>query len=118
MKNLFFVLFVTTTIIAVSSCKDDDNGHMHTNEDRFEYHVHHVKVTLTNKDDGTVVYSKPDDAHVHATDGTHKFTDTFDLTEANGLSAHTDWILEAKVWAQEEGKEEVLETVEFHLHMN
>ena len=80
--------------------------------------VHHVKVTLTNISDGTVIYSKPDDAHVHQEDGTFEYQDDFMLSNENGITEHTDWILEAKVWAHEAGLAETVETIQFHVHPN
>jgi len=146
MKNLLMFLFAATVFLTANSCKDDE--HMHTNEEGFEYHahidsptadmklmgetldikvdfeshagktVHHVKVTLTEKDGTTPIIDEPADAHVHAMDGAFSYTKSIEMTEANGFAAHTDYVLEARVWAEEEGKEEVVETVEFHLHMN
>ncbi len=86
----------------------------------FESHtgepVHHANVRIFSKADNTVVYSKPDEAHVHATSGKLEFEDDFILSAANGVAAHTDWVLEAKVWGNGAGIEEEIMTVEFHVH--
>lgn len=143
MKQLFFLSFMLSFSILITSCGDDDNAmeevdyqyhaHIHTpNTDdkkvgddldidiEFESHsgeaVHHVNVRIYNKADSTEIYNQPDVAHVHETDGLFEFEDTFTLSNANGVVAHTDWILEAKVWGHEGRDGEVTETVEFHVH--
>ena len=60
--------------------------------------------------------NKPADAHVHATSGEYTYEDDFVLSEANGFTAHTDWVLEAKVWGDTDGEDEEVSTVEFHVH--
>lgn len=95
----------------------DDNIHIRVN---FESHtgetVHHVNVRIYNKATSAEVYNQPTDAHVHETSGEYVFEDDFVLSEANGISAHTDWILEARVWGHEANEEEVQEQIEFHVH--
>lgn len=78
--------------------------------------VHHINVRIYNKADNTEVYNAPGDAHIHEISGAYLYTDSFMLTNDNGINEHTDWILEAKVWGHEPGFEEVIETVEFHVH--
>jgi hypothetical protein len=78
--------------------------------------VHHVKVRIYNKLDNTEIYNGPDVAHIHSTDGLHEFKTNFELTNVNGVEAHSDWVLEAKVWAETAGEGEVVETLEFHVH--
>jgi len=78
--------------------------------------VHHIKVRIYNKADNTEIYNQPDDAHVHETSGMAEFHDDFELSAANGVEAHTDWILEAKVWGHNAAEGEVIETIEFHVH--
>jgi len=87
----------------------------------FESHsqktVHHVNVSIARKDDPTkVIYSKPDDAHVHESSGKFEFTDAFMLEDGSGFEGHTDYVLTAKVWGHEAGAAEISETVEFHVH--
>ena len=88
--------------------------------DSFESHVgetvHHINVRIYNAADNTEIYNKPSNAHVHEESGTYEYHDDFMLIEDNGVNAHSDWILEAKVWGDGEGKGEVIETVEFHVH--
>ena len=95
----------------------DDSIHIHV---EFESHsgetVHHVQVRIYNKADNTEIYNKPSDAHVHATEGEYAFHDDFVLSEANGVSAHSDWILEASVWGHENREGETMEKIEFHVH--
>ena len=95
-----------------------DMIHLHVD---FESHtgetVHHVNVKIYNKADSTqVIYDAPGNAHVHATEGTFAWHDDFPLTAAEGVSAHSDWILEAKVWGHDAGKGEIVESIEFHVH--
>ena len=87
----------------------------------FESHtgetVHHANIKIYNKVDPTqVIYDAPGDAHVHETDGLFDYHDDFPLTAEKGVAAHTDWILEAKVWGHDAGVAEVIESIEFHVH--
>ncbi len=100
----------------------NDSIHIHVD---FESHtgetVHHVNVKIYNKTDNTqVVYNEPGDAHVHAMEGSFGYHDDFPLTVDKGISAHSDWILEATVWGPvgEDGVRagEVIESIEFHVH--
>jgi len=94
-----------------------DNMHLHV---EFESHagetVHHVNVRIYNKADNTEIYNKPDVAHIETTESVFEWHDDFVLSNDNGVNAHTDWILEAKVWGEADGEGEVIETVEFHVH--
>lgn len=141
MKNLYITTIFLAGLLLFSCSNDDepkeitydyhahiespntDNKHVgHTIDIKvnFESHtketIHHIKVQLVNKADGTVIYDKPSTPHIHATSGSNVFEDTFELTEANGVTGHTDWILRAKVWGHEKGEQEVTEEVEFHVH--
>lgn len=140
MRYILFSLMILGLIGLNQSCKkdDDDSGHeyhahIHSpNTDArhigdtlaievdFEDHnggtVHHIEVTITNKADGTQVYLMPTEPHVHATSGSYTFEDTFILSEANGITADSDWILQARVWGETDGEDEESETVEFHVH--
>ncbi|MCB0705237.1 MAG: hypothetical protein KDC34_08000 [Saprospiraceae bacterium] len=71
--------------------------------------VHHVNVRVYNKADGTEIFNKPSDAHVHETSGMYSFEDTLELN----VDPDTNWVVEAKVWGHEDGLAEVSETVEF-----
>lgn len=78
--------------------------------------IHHVKVRIYNKEDGTEIYNAPSDAHVH-TQGMYSYHDDIILSEINGVNAHTDWILEAKVWGHDAGVGELIAPdLEFHVH--
>ena len=79
--------------------------------------VHHVKVRIYNVADNSIeILNEPNDAHVHQTDGEFTYERDFMLNEANGVEAHSDWILEAKVWGHEAELGEVVETIQFHVH--
>ncbi len=84
-------------------------------EDHTGNTVHHIQIRIYNKLTLAEVYLMPSEPHVHATSGEYTFTDTFDLTEANGITPDSDWVLEAKVWGEEDGELEEVETVEFHV---
>jgi len=95
-----------------------DSIHIHVD---FESHtgetVHHINVKIYNKADNTqVIYNAPGDAHVHAEEGEYGYHADLGLTAEEGVAAHTDWILEAKVWGHEAGVAEVIESIEFHVH--
>ena len=140
-KILLFALITSITLIIGCKNNDDDGGetdfdyHVHiaqpTTDDKhvndalqieieFESHtnetIHHIKVRIYNKLDNTEIYNKPSTAHVHEESGSYKFSDSFDLTGTNGVMAHTDWVLEAKVWGHDAGIAEEIEMVEFHVH--
>lgn len=138
MKHIFYFLFATALLTFIA-CKDEEptsiyeyHAHIHSPdtaekhigdtlaiEVEFESHtgepVHHINVRIFNKATNTEVYNKPDEAHVHDTSGAYTFEDTFILSGANGLT-EGDWILEAKVWGESDGQEEISEQVEFHIH--
>ena len=87
---------------------------------QFEEHdgdkVHHVQVRIFNSDDNSqLVFDEPAEKHVHA-DGEYTFEESFILSNANGVTEHTDWTLEAKVWGHEAGEGEAISTVDFHVH--
>ena len=145
MKFTYFFLSVLALGLTFTSCNKDDDDDDHGHSD-FEYHahinspnsdnkhlgdtidiqvnfedhnggtVHHINVRILNKDTEEVIYSKPDVAHVHDESGAYLFEDKFVLSMDNGVSAHTDWILEAKVWGHEAGEGEEISTIEFHVH--
>ena len=142
MKKLQYIL-IAFLFLAITSCGDDDEGsnmtdydyHAHImspdNSDKhvddtmhihveFESHtgetVHHVNVRIYNADDNTEIYSAPSSAHVHETDGSFEFHDDFILSAANGVSAHSNWVVEAKVWGHDAEEGEESETVQFHVH--
>lgn len=78
--------------------------------------VHHANVRIYSKSTGVEVYNAPSEAHVHEESGTFSWHDDFALTVENGIDEHSDWILEAKVWGHTAGLEEVVESIEFHVH--
>lgn len=86
----------------------------------FESHsgqpIHHINVKLIDKINNDILYEKPTNAHVNATSGSYTFTDKLVLSSANGFSTGMDVIMQAKVWGENDGEGEELETVEFHVN--
>jgi hypothetical protein len=78
--------------------------------------IHHINIEIKNRDSGTVIYSRPNVAHVHEESGLLVYTDSFVLSNANGVEAHSNWVLTATVWGHEEGIAEHSEEIEFHVH--
>jgi hypothetical protein len=132
MKKFLF-LSLLATLFAFNACKDDDTSdepsyqiniespnttdkvvgdsldiHVHFS-DKNGGTVHHINVRIYEKDSGTEIYSKPDEAHQHA-EGELSFEDKIELTTAG------HWVLEAKVWGHDDGVAEVSESVEFHVN--
>lgn len=85
----------------------------------FESHtgenVEHINVVIFRKDNSLVVYNKPDNAQVEGSVSSFNYTDTFVLSEDNGLR-HGDYVLQARVWGAEDGSDEVVERVEFQIN--
>ncbi len=77
----------------------------------FESHtglpVHHINVKVYNKATNTEIYNMPTDAHVHASSGEHTHKGQVTLAKA------ATYVVEAKVWGEEDGAGEVIEKVEF-----
>lgn len=140
MKNIIFLIALLSFAVVISSCKKDkdpdfqykvhihmpnaddkhigDTMHVHVDfKSETELPVHHVNVRIYDKDSGTEIYNMPTSAHVHAEGGTHEHHDDVILDSSNGITGHADLILEAKVWGDEAGQGEVMESVEFHVHM-
>ncbi len=142
MKNLWLVAFLLVGLSFVTSCKDDDDGnnnldleleyqveimspdavdkkvgddiHLHVNfNERNANTIHHINVKIYQKDDATnIIYDKPVEAHIHQSNGVYEYHDDFSL---NNIPPNENWILEAKAWAEEEGKNETMSTIEFHV---
>jgi len=144
MKNLWLVAFLFVGLSFVTSCKDDDDVHDHNSDTELEYQIeimspdaadkkvgddihlhvnfneknaktiHHINIKIYQKDDPfNIIYDQPGEAHIHQTDGVFEYHDDFSL---ESIPPHKNWILEAKVWAQEAGKNETVSTIEFHVH--
>ncbi len=145
MKKIFFFLAIVASVSFLTSCGDDDDQmsddpqysitinspnaeDKHVNDDLTinidmisgsNMTVHHANIRIYNKDDNSIIaYNRADDEemHVHEDDGNFNWTYTLKLDETNNVTAHSDWILEAKVWGHEAGLAEVVETLEFHVH--
>lgn len=108
--------------VAINSPSTDDKNvnddiHIHTVfESATAQTIHHVNIRIYNVDTNEEIYNGPADAHVHQESGMYEIHDDFSLTNANGVEAHSDWILEAKVWGHEAGLGEVVESIQFHVH--
>ena len=81
----------------------------HTGED-----IEHINIRLRKADNSAGVYNKPFDPHLGGVND-YEYTDTFELTTANGVGPGA-WVLEATVWGADEGQDQVKETVESHIH--
>ena len=95
-----------------------DSIHLHVT---FESHsgetVHHVNAKVYNKSDNSIVlFDGPTEAHVHGSTGEYELHEDIALNATTGVEGHSDWIVEARVWATEAGEGEVIETLEFHVH--
>jgi len=76
--------------------------------------VHNVAVKIHKVgEETTLAYNF--ERHVHA-DGIYLHEANIALTSENNIDAHTDWILEAKVWGHDQGSEEVTQKIGFHVH--
>lgn len=140
MKKLSLISLILALFVFIACNKDDDDTsapeyHVHIHSpnseakhqgDTLHIHVvfsehnmqtvHHVNVKIYNKNDvNQVIFDQPTEAHVHETDGEYVFMADFVL-DAAIVPAHTDWVLEAKVWGHDEGVSETSEKVEFHVH--
>lgn len=74
--------------------------------------VENVKVRVYSLADSTVIFEKPDNSAV-ATQNSYTFEDYRAL---NDLPAHTNWVLEARVWGKTAGESEVVKTKGIHVH--
>jgi len=75
--------------------------------------VHYIEIRIYNKLDQTEIYKKPSNTHVDDASGLYDFSDNFILSANNGVSSNTDWVLEARVWINDEN--DVTKTLEFHV---
>lgn len=141
---MYRLLFFCLLAGLIAGC-DKDDDHKHTEEGEYKYHihisapddsdkalgdaftigiefesetqqpVHHVNVSIREKLTGSVIYSKPTEAHVHATAGIFNYGDVFILNTTNGFKTATAYVLEARVWGHEDDLEEVIESLEFQI---
>lgn len=137
MNKIFFIA-IAFLFLTLNSCKDDDDttidyqyhAHIHSpsNDDvtlndsilievDYESHtgqpVHHINVSIYKKGSTTKIYNKPTEAHIHDTSGAYTYEDTFVASTANGFEKNAIYILEAKVWGENDGEGEESSTVEF-----
>lgn len=138
MKHLLYLIPVI--VLTLFSCEEHEHHesvdykyHAHINspnaDDRnmndtisisvlFESHsgetVHNISVDIYEKDSKSVVFSQS--SHVHATSGKYTFSDTFVLSEVNGVKEDKHYVLEAKVWGHKEDEGLETSTIEFFVH--
>ncbi len=132
MKKFLF-LGLLATLFVLNACKDDDpttepdyqvtitspdatdktiGETLHINikfEDKNDGIVHHINVRIYEKDSGAEIYNKPAEEHVHASKS-YIFEDDLALATAG------TWVLEAKVWGEDDGTFEVANSVEFQVN--
>lgn len=144
MKYLSVFLLISTLMV-LTACDKMEGGHMHSKTE-YDYHahiitpddkdktrgetlpirvefeshagepVHHIQVRIYKKGATTDIYKKPDMAHIHDQSGKYIYEDNVVIDAANGFDTHDTYILEAKVWGENAGDGEAMETREFHVH--
>lgn len=137
-KVYYITIFSLLVLTQISCDKDDDpinyDYHAHvispSSADKslgetlfisvdFESHsgeaVKHINVRIFNADNTLVVYDQPSNPHIAGDASSYNFSDQFVLSAANGVTAGA-WVLEAKVWGAEDGSDEVVERIEFHVN--
>jgi len=138
MSRLFLILMCSFSVCLLNSCKETpsekydyhihihkpdaedkkmgDSMHIHVDfESKTEETVHNVNVRIYDKETNEEVYNAPTDSHVHG-ESKHEHHADFELNAANKIAGHSNYILEAKVWAHDAGEAEVVKKVEFHVH--
>ena len=97
-----------------------DTMHVHINFDEHDGQtIHHISVRIYNestKDAVATTVLSGDEMHIHETSGAYAFHADIPLNADNGFAPHNDYVLEAKIWGEEDGQSEVTETVQFHVH--
>jgi len=114
----------TEYAIQVMSPSADDKKvgeeiHIHVNFDETNMStIHHVNVKIFKDGDDTVVmYDGPAEAHIHDDSGHYELHADVLLDSTNNVAAHTDWVVEAKVWGHDSGVAEVIDNSRmFHVH--
>lgn len=136
-QNLFFISICTFLMVSCSDKHDDSVYEYHAHIESpannatkkindtlqitvdFESHtgqtVHHINIQIKNKSNSTVLFNEPLSAHVHETDGMYTFQQNLILSVANGFTANSSYTLTAKVWGEQDGEEEEVETIEFKI---
>jgi len=134
MSRLFLILMCCFSVCLLNSCKETpaekydyhvhihkpdaedkkmgDSMHIHVDfESETEETVHNVNVRIYDKETNEEVYNAPADSHVHG-ESKHEHHADFELNAANKIAGHSNYILEAKVWAHDAGEAEVVQKVE------
>ena len=139
----FLAVTVAFSVVILPSCDDEDDDDNH-NQSESDYHAHihspdsidkhvgdtlHIHIEFEDHNNGKVhnvgvkIYNRDSTAqvvydeqsHVHA-DTSYTYMDDFILSNANGVAAHTNWTLEAKVWGHESDTDGlVTDMVKFHV---
>ncbi len=144
--NKLFYLLLLLGICFIVACEDDDDVmysisimspdttakhagdtmHLHINFDEINGGtIHYINVRIYERDTGEEIYNAPTEANVK-TDGHYEHHDDVVLN----VEGHSNWILEARVWGEEDDEEddededeeedgeeyEVIMTTEFHVH--
>ena len=140
MKNIFYLSSLILLSVFMISCGDDEEVEMtdfsyhahivspdtadkHIGDQinlqvEFESHtgetIHNIQVRIYNAADESIEMFKMHQ-HAHTTESV-EISEVIDLIAENNVEAHTDWIVEAKIWAMDAGVAEVTETLQFHVH--
>ncbi len=77
--------------------------------------VHYIEIRIYNKSNNKEIYKEPSNNHVDDSSGLYNFNDNFVLSENNGVSVNTNWVLEAKVWGTNANEADVIKTLEFQV---
>ena len=80
----------------------------------FTFPVEHINVKIMNVARTITVYDQPWDPHVSGGVFTYIYEDQFALSTANGITPG-DWVLEARTNREEDSKDAVRKSIEFHI---
>tara|TARA_B100000683_G_scaffold44889_1_gene40947 strand:+ start:800 stop:1228 length:429 start_codon:yes stop_codon:yes gene_type:complete len=77
-------------------------------ESHVDEYIHNINVRLYSSLDSIIFYNKPINSKIDSPKAFH-YLDTVVLSNSNGFEIGKQYILEARVWAQNEGESEAYE---------